>query len=61
LLHISSARGWISGQVRRGTKSIRREMRRRAAIEPVIGHLKEDHLMDRNHLKGREGDAPMPC
>jgi IS5 family transposase len=36
---------WISGQVRRVTKSIRREMRRRAAIEPVIGHLKEDHLM----------------
>ena len=47
---------WISGQVRRVTKSIRREMRRRAAIEPVIGHLKEDHLMGRNHLKGREGD-----
>ena len=47
---------WISGQVRRVTKAIRREMRRRAAIEPVIGHLKEDHLMGRNHLKGREGD-----
>jgi transposase, IS5 family len=49
-------RVWISGQVRRVTKSIRREMRRRAAIEPVIGHLKDDHLMGRNHLKGREGD-----
>ena len=33
---------WISGQVRRVTKAIRREMRRRAAIEPVIGHLKDD-------------------
>jgi hypothetical protein len=31
-------------------------MRRRAAIEPVIGHLKDDHRMGRNHLKGREGD-----
>ena len=31
-------------------------MRRRAAVEPVIGHLKEDHRMRRNHLKGREGD-----
>src|ERR687887_418125 len=47
---------WISGQVRRVTKAIRREMRRRAAIEPVIGHLKDDHRMGRNHLKGRDGD-----
>jgi len=47
---------WISGQVRRVTKAIRREMRRRAAVEPVIGHLKDDHRMRRNHLKGREGD-----
>jgi hypothetical protein len=31
-------------------------MRRRAAIEPVIGHLKGDHRMRRNHLKGRDGD-----
>ena len=47
---------WISGQVRRVTKSIRREMRRRAAVEPVIGHVKDDHRMGRNQLKGREGD-----
>jgi IS5 family transposase len=47
---------WISGQVRRVTKAIRREMRRRAAVEPVIGHLKDDHRMRRNYLKGREGD-----
>ena len=47
---------WISGQVRRVTKAIRREMRRRAAVEPVIGHLKNDHRMRRNHLKGRDGD-----
>jgi IS5 family transposase len=31
-------------------------MRRRAAVEPVIGHLKEDHRMGRNYLKGRDGD-----
>jgi hypothetical protein len=31
---------WISGQVRRVTTAIRREMRRRPAAEPVIGHLK---------------------
>jgi IS5 family transposase len=47
---------WITGQVRRVTKNIRREMRRRAAVEPVIGHLKDGHRMGRNHLKGRDGD-----
>ncbi len=46
----------ISGQVRRVTKAIRREMRRRSAIEPVIGHVKDDHRMRRNYLKGRNGD-----
>jgi transposase, IS5 family len=47
---------WISGQVRRVTATIRREMRRRAAVEPVIGHLKAEHRMDRNYLKGSDGD-----
>jgi IS5 family transposase len=27
------------------------------AIEPIIGHLKADHRMNRCHLKGAEGDA----
>ena len=49
-------RVWISGQVRRVTKTIRRGMRRRAAVEPVIGHVKAEHPMDRNYLKGRDGD-----
>lgn len=49
-------RVWISGQVRRVTRAIRREMRRRAAVEPVIGHVKAEHHMDRNYLKGRSGD-----
>jgi hypothetical protein len=47
---------WISGQVRRVTKAIRREMRRCAAIDPFIGHLKEGHRMGRNYLTGRDGD-----
>jgi transposase, IS5 family len=54
--HPHRFRVWISGQVRRVTKAIRREMRRRAAVEPVIGHLKDDHRMGRNYLKGRDGD-----
>jgi hypothetical protein len=35
-------------------------MRRRAAIEPVIGHLKEDHRMGRNYLTGRDGELHQP-
>lgn len=27
-----------------------------AAVEPVIGHVKDDHRMGCNHLKGRAGD-----
>lgn len=49
-------RVWISGQVRRTTAAIRREMKRRAAVEPVIGHIKAEHRMDRNYLKGCNGD-----
>jgi IS5 family transposase len=37
--------------------TIRREMRRRNAIEPVIGHMKDDGLLEGNHLTGAEGDA----
>ena len=31
--------------------------RKRAAIEPIIGHLKQDYRLSRNWLKGSEGDA----
>jgi IS5 family transposase len=54
--HPHKFRVWISGQVRRVTKTIRREMRRRAAVEPVIGHVKAEHRRERNYLKGRDGD-----
>jgi transposase, IS5 family len=49
-------RVFISGQVRRTTAAVKREMKRRAAVEPVIGRLKADHRMDRNYLKGQDGD-----
>ena len=48
---------YISGQKRGVTDAIKRDLRRRSAIEPVIGHAKSDHRMDRNYLKGSEGDA----
>lgn len=45
-------------RLRRGgiAKSLWHWMKRRAAIEPGIGHLKHGHRMDRNRLKGQEGD-----
>ena len=48
---------FTSGQKRGVTDKIKRELRRRSAVEPVIGHLKSDHRMHRNYLKGRAGDA----
>jgi len=50
-------RVFTSGQKRRMTPQIRRELRRRSAIEPVIGHLKSEHRMGRNYLWYRQGDA----
>ena len=48
---------YTSGQKRRMTPAIKREMRRRAAIEPVIGHIKTEHRMGRNYLAHEQGDA----
>ena len=50
-------RVFISGQKRRVTEQIKRELRRRSAVEPVIGHLKAEHRMGRNHLAHAQGDA----
>ncbi|QRM35213.1 hypothetical protein JO965_40235 (plasmid) [Microvirga sp. VF16] len=47
---------WISGQVRQTPAALRREMKRRAAIKPVIGHLKAEHRMGCNHLRCRDDD-----
>ncbi len=38
------------------TSSLRRDLKRRSAIEPIIGHLKSDGALSRNHLKGAKGD-----
>ena len=32
-------------------------MKRRAAVEPSIGHLKNEHRLERNRLKGVAGDV----
>jgi len=48
---------FIAGQ-KRGIKTERLKcsLKRREAIEPVIGHLKSDGLLGRNYLKGTHGD-----
>jgi IS5 family transposase len=48
---------YTAGQKRGVTDDIKRAFKRRAAIEPVIGHLKDDHRMGRNHLAHASGDA----
>ena len=50
-------RVFISGQKRGVFGVIKRELRRRSAIEAVIGHLKTDGHLGRCYLKGRDGDA----
>ncbi|MDZ4208017.1 IS5 family transposase [Rhodoferax sp.] len=44
------------GKAKRISEQERKLLRRRQAIEPIIGHLKSDHRMDRCHLKGEQGD-----
>lgn len=41
---------------KRATRTVRRMLKRRAAVEPTIGHLKSDNRLSRNHLSGKEGD-----
>ncbi len=45
----------IKGQ-KRHSKEIKRCMKRRNSVEPIIGHLKAGHKMQRNWLKGHLGD-----
>ncbi len=45
-----------SGKKRGVHGQIKRELRRRSAIEPVIGHCKTDGHLGRNFLHGRDGD-----
>jgi transposase, IS5 family len=46
-----------SGQRRRVTRTLRKMIKRRSAIEPTIGHMKMDGRLGRNPLKGALGDA----
>lgn len=48
---------FISGQKGVPSPTIKRELKRRSAVEPVIGHMKDDGHLGRCFLKGPEGDA----
>ncbi|MFI4939290.1 MAG: IS5 family transposase [Burkholderiales bacterium] len=48
---------WIAGAKRGVTAAIKKKLKRRNAVEPVIGHMKSDGRLGRNFLKGTEGDA----
>jgi IS5 family transposase len=45
------------GKFKSLTQEERKNLKRRQAIEPIIGHLKADHRMNRCHLKGANGDS----
>ncbi len=53
-------RVYLSGQKRGVTPQIKRDLKRRSAVEPVIGHIKAEHRMERNYLAHRAGDAANP-
>lgn len=52
--HPEGVKVYLAGRRLQGT--LRKLLRRRSAIEPVIGHVKHDHRMERNYLQGKEGD-----
>ncbi len=45
------------GKFKSLTDQEKKSLKRRQAIEPIIGHLKADHRMSRCHLKGSKGDS----
>jgi len=47
----------LSGKKKKSMKaSLWKWYARRSAIEPIFGHLKSDHRLERNHLQGKDGD-----
>lgn len=54
ILHPKSSKKDLTDKEIRTRK---RKIKRRSAIEPLISHLKSDHRMQRNFLKGVVGDA----
>jgi len=54
---IEGKKVYISGQKRGMTRTLKKHLKRRSAIEPHIGHMKSEGKLRRNYLKGTIGDA----
>ncbi|HYX37893.1 MAG TPA: hypothetical protein VE954_32720, partial [Oligoflexus sp.] len=50
---IWGSKAYIAGKAKNPPPNIKR----RSSIEPVIGHMKHDHRLGRNHLLGAKGDG----
>lgn len=59
--YTGSASVMIAGSRRGLTPTMRRELKRRSAIEPTIGHMKTDGRLDRNFLPGTMATPSMRC
>jgi IS5 family transposase len=53
---IEDIKMWISGMKKGVTRWYKKQLARRQAIEPRIGHMKSDGKLKRNYLKGKLGD-----
>lgn len=47
----------LISHTRRLPRSLKKLLKRRQVVEPMIGHMKSDGLLNRNWLKGATGDA----
>ena len=56
-VEVNGVQIWKSGQRRGVTRGLKAMIKRRSAIEPTIGHMKNDGKLGRNWLKGALGDA----
>ena len=56
-IHLDRLKVWIAGAKRGVTVAIKKKLKRRNAVEPVIGHMKTDGRLGRNFLKDTQGDA----
>lgn len=54
---ITDKQVYISGQKRGMTRTLKKHLKRRSAIEPHIGHMKSEGKLRRNYLKGITGDT----
>ena len=60
-VEVAGVQIWKSGQRRGVTRGLKAMIKRRSAIEPTIGHMKNDGKLGRNWLKGPLGNPMHAC